>query len=435
MRMVKVEMPMSSPINSQDQSHLQHRNPLDDLSSTLPAVSTTNCSSVTSVNQVASSTVTTSNEAEPEDKVVSTTKKSGAGVRRQEKPPYSYIALIVMAIQSSPSKRLTLNEIYNFLQQRFPFFRGPYLGWKNSVRHNLSLNECFVKLPKGLGRPGKGHYWTIDPSSELMFEQGSFRRRPRGFRRKCQAMKPYTTYYPTPPNAGVMAPCPYDMLAQQTQQSSLIPTHSHMGTGHHQAYLSNDPQSMMSPTAALSPTSHCGYSANQNSMGMGSVGHPYLSNCALPPSMSSISSSASEFAVSSSMYATATMAMDTMSAWGTCPPSMSTPSGGQYMKQPPLSPIPSPVPQMPSLSPDPGPSAYGQNSTNIHGQPILGTTDGLDIALGMRFQHSSAAPCDRKMYSSSFSSSLPSVGSLSPGAPPPSLSQAQGPYYDTKYSL
>lgn len=117
-------------------------------------------------------------------------KKSNSGVRRPEKPPYSYIALIVMAIQSAPSKRLTLSEIYQFLQARFPFFRGSYQGWKNSVRHNLSLNECFIKLPKGLGRPGKGHYWTIDPGSEFMFEEGSFRRRPRGFRRKCQVLKP-----------------------------------------------------------------------------------------------------------------------------------------------------------------------------------------------------------------------------------------------------
>lgn len=117
-------------------------------------------------------------------------KKANSGLRRPEKPPYSYIALIVMAIQSSPTKRLTLSEIYQFLQARFPFFRGSYQGWKNSVRHNLSLNECFIKLPKGLGRPGKGHYWTIDPGSEFMFEEGSFRRRPRGFRRKCQALKP-----------------------------------------------------------------------------------------------------------------------------------------------------------------------------------------------------------------------------------------------------
>lgn len=114
---------------------------------------------------------------------------SAPAIRRQEKPPYSYIALIVMAIQNSPIKKLTLSEIYSYLQQKFPFFRGPYQGWKNSVRHNLSLNECFVKLPKGLGRPGKGHYWTIDPASEFMFEEGSYRRRPRGFRRKCQTLR------------------------------------------------------------------------------------------------------------------------------------------------------------------------------------------------------------------------------------------------------
>lgn len=133
----------------------------------------------------------------PEPPTPTQGKKSNPGVRRQEKPPYSYIALIVMAIQSSPIKRLTLSEIYTFLQQRFPFFRGSYTGWKNSVRHNLSLNECFIKLPKGLGRPGKGHYWTVDPNSQLMFEEGSYRRRPRGFRRKCQALKTPGGYHPT----------------------------------------------------------------------------------------------------------------------------------------------------------------------------------------------------------------------------------------------
>ena len=44
-------------------------------------------------------------------------------------------------------------------QQKFPFFRGSYQGWKNSVRHNLSLNECFIKLPKALGR------WTFQNSN------------------------------------------------------------------------------------------------------------------------------------------------------------------------------------------------------------------------------------------------------------------------------
>ena len=187
--------------------------------------------------------------------VPAVTKKGNPGVRRQEKPPYSYIALIVMAIQSSPAKRLTLSEIYTFLQQRFPFFRGAYQGWKNSVRHNLSLNECFIKLPKGLGRPGKGHYWTIDPASEFMFEEGSFRRRPRGFRRKCQALKPQyhphhpaAAYFGNPGTAGSMLgavtsqPSHYDPLHQQAPQTQDYQSTCSYGNaaqqsmGHHYGY-------------------------------------------------------------------------------------------------------------------------------------------------------------------------------------------------------
>ncbi|KAK4474509.1 hypothetical protein MN116_001657 [Schistosoma mekongi] len=118
-------------------------------------------------------------------KDVDNRKKNNGACRRSEKPPYSYIALIAMAIKASPSKRCTLSEIYQYLHTQFPFFRGQYTGWKNSVRHNLSLNEVFIKLPKGMGRPGKGHYWTIDPAAEFMFQDGASRRRPRGFRRKC----------------------------------------------------------------------------------------------------------------------------------------------------------------------------------------------------------------------------------------------------------
>ncbi|KAL3307346.1 Forkhead box protein F1, partial [Cichlidogyrus casuarinus] len=112
------------------------------------------------------------------------------GGRRGEKPPLSYIALIAMAIKASPSKRCTLNEIYQFLTNKYAFFRGSYTGWKNSVRHNLSLNEVFIKIPKGIGRPGKGHYWTIDPQAEELFQEGTTRRRPRGFRRKCPSSGP-----------------------------------------------------------------------------------------------------------------------------------------------------------------------------------------------------------------------------------------------------
>src|SRR5690606_12089231 len=102
---------------------------------------------------VADRSVSTSNGSPKKSQSTGSSAGGNAAARRPEKPPYSYIALITMAIQNSRERKVTLSEIYSFLQERFEFFRGTYTGWKNSVRHNLSLNECFVKLPKTYGKP------------------------------------------------------------------------------------------------------------------------------------------------------------------------------------------------------------------------------------------------------------------------------------------
>lgn len=70
--------------------------------------------------------------------------------RRYEKPPFSYVALIVMAIASSKNKRLQLAQILTRISEMFPFFRGAYQGWRDSIRHNLSQFECFIKVSLNL---------------------------------------------------------------------------------------------------------------------------------------------------------------------------------------------------------------------------------------------------------------------------------------------
>ena len=110
-------------------------------------------------------------------------KRSRSNRKSRRRPPYSYIALIAMAIQNSPEKRLTLDGICKFIRDQFPFYRETYPSWKICIRNNLSLNDCFIKTGIKSDEPLKGNYWTLDPDSYNMFENGSFLRRKTRFKR------------------------------------------------------------------------------------------------------------------------------------------------------------------------------------------------------------------------------------------------------------
>ncbi|CAH8869053.1 unnamed protein product [Trichobilharzia szidati] len=96
---------------------------------------------------------------------------------RFTKPPYSYAQLIAQAISSQPDRKLTLSGIYDFISRNYSYYQSTDKGWQNSVRHNLSLNRQFVKVPRSQEDHGKGCFWKIDPAHEMKLLNIAYRKR------------------------------------------------------------------------------------------------------------------------------------------------------------------------------------------------------------------------------------------------------------------
>ncbi|XP_023346372.1 forkhead box protein I1 [Eurytemora carolleeae] len=121
----------------------------------------------------------------------------------EPKPQHSYIGLIAMSILSSVEKKLVLADIYQYILDNFPYFRHRGPGWRNSIRHNLSLNDCFIKA--GRASNGKGHYWAVHPACQQDFQKGDFSRRKAQRRvRKYLGMNVGLDEEDTPPSSPVL---------------------------------------------------------------------------------------------------------------------------------------------------------------------------------------------------------------------------------------
>ncbi|KAF5403040.1 hypothetical protein PHET_03270 [Paragonimus heterotremus] len=98
----------------------------------------------------------------------------GSAVR---KPPYSYAQLIIQSIASAFKQRLTLAGIYSHICSNFPYYRPNEKGWQNSIRHNLSLNRYFIRVPRSTSEPGKGAFWQLEPTCDARLITQAFKRR------------------------------------------------------------------------------------------------------------------------------------------------------------------------------------------------------------------------------------------------------------------
>ncbi|CAF1168147.1 unnamed protein product [Adineta ricciae] len=108
---------------------------------------------------------------------------SRQNMKASSKPQESYVELIARAILSSSNYQMLLIDIYEWIITEYPYFSTlQSKAWRNSIRHNLSLNECFVRQQKS--ENGRGYYWGIHPAALDAFIRGDFRRRQARLRAK-----------------------------------------------------------------------------------------------------------------------------------------------------------------------------------------------------------------------------------------------------------
>ncbi|VDK36059.1 unnamed protein product [Taenia asiatica] len=157
------------------------------------------------------------------------------------KPPFSYASLICLAMRELGKPKVTLSDIYGWIMANFAYYRHTDSSWQNSVRHNLSLNKCFEKVPREKGERGKGGFWRVNPRHADWLEANLA---------KCRRAAP-------PP--GPPPPIPRSLLLekQQEQQQQQQLQHHHQPQQHHtdSIYLTFSPTASQSAPLPQQPQS------------------------------------------------------------------------------------------------------------------------------------------------------------------------------------
>ncbi|EPX73965.1 fork head transcription factor Fhl1 [Schizosaccharomyces octosporus yFS286] len=93
-----------------------------------------------------------------------------------QKPNLSYANLIARTLISNSNKKMTLGDICEWISHTWPYYQYQPPAWHNSIRHNLSLNKAFIRIPRRQNESGKGSFWILDPSYIDQFEGNMFRK-------------------------------------------------------------------------------------------------------------------------------------------------------------------------------------------------------------------------------------------------------------------
>ena len=136
-----------------------------------------------SEDHIKSTTPATSSQqkqSDEDDQVVS----ENSGQQQNGSLP-SYTAMIAQAILSKEGHRSTLSDIYDYMSKTFPALERRGTGWRNCVRHTLSLNDCFIKLHRP--ENGRSCNWAVHPTYFESFSRGDYRKR-RSIRKRARAL-------------------------------------------------------------------------------------------------------------------------------------------------------------------------------------------------------------------------------------------------------